>query len=104
MATRKRPLSERARSVIRDTGGGALAVTGFVTNTVSRSGALQSTSLQNRHHRAPVREGRLEQVEPDEQREPEEAAIDIDTEQHAQCDEGTSDQPERTFDSHDDLL
>src|SRR6478672_515096 len=71
----------------------------YVPRNVSAPNASPS---QERHHRTPVGEARLEQVHTDEEREPQEVHVDVDTQQHARGDEPACDQPEPTIDSHHD--
>ena len=61
---------------------------------------LQPECLQKGHHRAPVRERRLQQVGPDKRRKPVEARMHIHPEQHAGHDEAATHHAQGSFDRH----
>src|SRR5678815_1417619 len=73
------------------------------SDTACNVSAPHADLSQERHHRTPVGEGRLEQVQTDEQREPEEVHVDPDTQKNARRDKRPGDQPQPTIDSHHDI-
>ena len=59
-------------------------------------------AAEKRHHRAPVGERGLREVDADKQREPEEVRMHIQAEQHACGDEHSGNQTQHRFEGHDE--
>jgi hypothetical protein len=57
-----------------------------------------------RHHRTPLRECRLEQVQPYEQREPEDGRMDLHPLYYARRHDAAANHPQRMFNGHNATL
>ena len=95
-----RRIRETLAGIYRDGGsnGSPPATAGRWTNV------LHAELAENRHHRAPVRERGLKQVQPHECREQKPRRVHLVAQSHTEHHEESGDQPEITFDSHASFL